>query len=409
MDIAARESAPSAPLAVSPADHMPPAAPVAVTTQAGKGMVLVVWRLSPEPDVAGYWVERATDLNGPYARLRPSLLPAPEPRFVDSAATGGQHYFYRVIAVDRSGNASDPSNAIQAVPADRAPPEPAESVSVAAAAHRLRVTWKPSATSALLGYFVYRSEAQGGAWSHPVRLVSRPIAEPAFVDSGYGGKGLTPGGRYRVSVTAVAPSFTESAPAVAEVLVPDDEPPSPPTGVIVRNAEGSYVTLEWSASSAPHVASYVLTRTAGDSAPLELGLYTARGPWNVRDADVRHGATYVYRLVAMDSAGNRSAPVVDTLRFVRFTPPPRPLVAAARLTAHGVEVTWQRVVDPELAGYRVYRAATPTGEYAAVTRAPVTTLAFTDPDGHAGDFYVVRAVDVSGNESAPSPWSGVRR
>ena len=407
--IAGLESAPSAPLSVTPADHTPPGLPVDVTTQPGKGMVLVVWRMSPEPDVAGYYVERSTSLKGPFTRLTSSLLRVSEPRYVDSAAVGGQQYFYRVIAVDRSGNASEPSNAIFAVPKDRGPPGPVDSVTVQVVAHRLRIAWKASPTAGVLGYFVYRTEERGRSASNPARLLSRPLPDTVFVDSGFGGKGLTPGGRYRISVTAVAPSFTESAPAVADVLVPDDEPPSPPTGVIVRDAEGSYATLAWSSSSALDVEAYVLTRTSGDSAPVTLGRYAARGPWLVRDTAVRHGATYVYRLIAVDSAGNRSAPVVDTLRFLRFTPPPRPLLAAARLTPQGVQVSWQRVMDPELAGYRVYRSASPTGVYAAITSETVRDLTLLDATGHATDFYVVRAVDTSGNESAPSPWVGVSR
>ena len=78
--------------------------------------------------------------------------------------------------------------------------------------------------------------------------------------------------------------------------------------------------------------------------------------------------------------------------------------AAATLLPNraGVRVRWERVVDRELAGYHVYRSKIPTGNFERRTSRPVTTLEFTDAGADGTWWYVVRAVDASGNESSAS-------
>ena len=90
-------------------------------------------------------------------------------------------------------------------------------------------------------------------------------------------------------------------------------------------------------------------------------------------------------------------------------PPPAPRRVVAMASSAGVEITWERVVAQELVGYHVYRSEIPTGVYQKLTATPVTTTAFTDATGRPGLFYIVKAIDRSGNESARSPIADVVR
>lgn len=76
----------------------------------------------------------------------------------------------------------------------------------------------------------------------------------------------------------------------------------------------------------------------------------------------------------------------------------------ARVAEGGVAVRWERVVDDELIGYRVYRSTIPTGVFTPVSEVipPTGALEFIDRDGSPAYYYQVRAVDRSGNESRPS-------
>ncbi len=66
---------------------------------------------SPEPDTAGYFVERATAKAGPFSRM--NAKPLVENTFVDKAVKLGSVYYYRVLAVDEAGNLGQPSPAVE--------------------------------------------------------------------------------------------------------------------------------------------------------------------------------------------------------------------------------------------------------------------------------------------------------
>lgn len=399
VDLVRREGPPSAVLSAIALDRTPPRMPLAVVAEPGDGVVQLSWQASPEADVTGYHVERSTGLDQPYARLTTTPLPADRPAYADRTAIGGTPYFYRVVSVDAGGNASRPSNAIAALPVDHTPPAPPSGIVVRSAQRKLEIRWRASPSTDVRGYYVYR----GDAVDRQVRLVEQPVIGTVFVDSGYAGAGLAPGGRYTLAVSAVDRSYNESEPVAAEILVPDDEPPAPPTGFWVRNVLGRYAEVGWSSSSALDVRSYVLSRSAPGGAVTAVGQVPAGRLWTIRDTTAVPGATYTYQLVAVDSAGNRSPAAVDTLAFADPTPPPAPRYASAVLTARGVELSWERVVDDALAGYHVYRALVPTGVFERLTPAPTLELRFLDPAGRAEHYYAVRAVDRSSNESAPSP------
>jgi hypothetical protein len=335
--------------------------------------------------------------------LNRALIPATQPAWTDTVPATRQ-YFYRVIAVDLAGNASEASNSYAIVPQDKTPPAVPTGVRVNVVARRVTVRWTASASPAVRGYFIYRGEDT----TRLVRLTKAPIVGTQFVDSGYGGNGLKPGDAYVVEISAVDSSFNESAKVRATLVVPDDEAPSTPSAFSVINVSGRYADVEWAASASLDVVAYVLTRSAGDSAPVAL-VRVPRDERRWRDTVLVHGRRYVYRLFAADSAGNRSVPAVDTLQFRDFTPPPAPRATIARVAPGGVVVTWERVVSRELTGYIVYRSTLPTGVFQRVGTASLDGLTLTDPTGRPGMYYVVRAVDRSGNESAASPPAEVLR
>lgn len=101
---------------ITPRDLLPPAAPqgllvVPIPAQSDSPAHLELsWAISPEPDIAGYYVYRSDSQGTRGARLNPDLLPAPS--FRDISVGPGKRYFYSVTAVDRSGNESAASEAV---------------------------------------------------------------------------------------------------------------------------------------------------------------------------------------------------------------------------------------------------------------------------------------------------------
>jgi hypothetical protein len=91
---------------ITPHDVFPPAAPRDLTAIWTAGTVEIVWTPSAEPDLAGYNVFRR-QAGG--AEIRVNKEPVRTPVFRDSSAQPGNSYFYRVTAVDLTGNESAPS------------------------------------------------------------------------------------------------------------------------------------------------------------------------------------------------------------------------------------------------------------------------------------------------------------
>jgi hypothetical protein len=113
------ESADSAPTIVTPRDVFSPAAPaglestVILATPQAPSYVELSWAISSEGDLAGYYVYRSDREDTPGDRLNEELLPSPT--FRDTSVVPGGRYFYRISAVDRAGNESPKSSAIQTV------------------------------------------------------------------------------------------------------------------------------------------------------------------------------------------------------------------------------------------------------------------------------------------------------
>jgi len=112
----ALESSDSPMAIVTPKDTFPPAAPQNVVAAvqpgatAGSVAVELSWSINVESDLAGYRVYRSQQDGDRGALLTPELLPSPAYR--DNSAQYGQRYWYTVTAVDRSGNESAPSQAV---------------------------------------------------------------------------------------------------------------------------------------------------------------------------------------------------------------------------------------------------------------------------------------------------------
>jgi hypothetical protein len=130
------------------------------------------------------------------------------------------------------------------------------------------------------------------------------------------------------------------------------------------------------------------------------------------DTSARRGdnVCYVVRgVVATTPVVIESAPSEEVCMAVQDLFPPAPPGGVAALARDGAaDVSWSPSAEPDLAGYRVYRA---TGGLPArrVAERPPGETSFTDPALPAGTHvYTVTAVDRDGNESAPGRPAEVR-
>jgi hypothetical protein len=107
------ESLDSNTVSVIPEDKFPPTPPTAITIAAAPNNLSIFFAVNPEKDIAGYRIYRSTDSNLPKANwqlLTRELLTSNT--FQDQTVESGKIYFYYLIAVDRTGNISAPSEVV---------------------------------------------------------------------------------------------------------------------------------------------------------------------------------------------------------------------------------------------------------------------------------------------------------
>ena len=95
----------------SPRDVTPPAAPRGLYSVTGDHQATLSWLANTESDLAGYIVLRAEAPGDNMQPLMRDLIK--ENRYTDRTVTAGVTYSYVVIAVDKAGNRSTPSNRVQ--------------------------------------------------------------------------------------------------------------------------------------------------------------------------------------------------------------------------------------------------------------------------------------------------------
>ena len=98
---------------ILPVDNFPPAAPSAVTVAAAPNNLSIFFAANLERDIAGYRIFRSTDKNLPlseWENLTPQLLTTNT--FTDQKVEAGKTYYYYLIAADKSGNVSRPSEIV---------------------------------------------------------------------------------------------------------------------------------------------------------------------------------------------------------------------------------------------------------------------------------------------------------
>lgn len=190
-------------------------------------------------------------------------------------------------------------------------------------------------------------------------------------------------------------------------------PPATPTG-LTAVAEDGRVSLKWADNSEADLRVYNVKRSTNEGGPHEQIASTPESAFI--DDSVDNGTTYYYEVSASDFSDNESSgsdEVSETpAAGLDLTSPPAPASLGASVGDGEVQLRWDAVTDryppgANLEGYNVKRSLTTSGPYdfvSQVNTGAVMPTEFTDTTvtNDTTYFYVVTAVDLAGNESAPS-------
>jgi fibronectin type 3 domain-containing protein len=425
-------------------DTTPPNAPTGLGATAGDTKVTLGWNANSESDLAGYNVYRATTSGGSYTKVNGSLVTSTS--YVDTSVANGTKYYYVVRAVDTSTNSSGNSNEASATPTagpDTTPPPVPSGLTATAGDGSASLGWGAVSASDLAGYNLYRSTTSGGPYSTKVN--SSLITGTSFSDSG-----LTNGTTYYYVVRSVDSSSNESGNSNQTSAAPTvggggggGSSTIEAESFTIPSTSGAHVYNDTSASGGKAVSfwsndtiSTTVSTVAGTSLVLRAyGDQCNGAPTAVIAMDgatvmtqSASGATWTnYSVPKSISAGSHTFSIsytndtktstcdrnlrVDSLTVATgtgggdTTPPSAPISLGATPGDSKVTLTWAANTESDLAGYNIYRSTTSGTGYSKLNGSSLLTSAsYTDTTAVNGTkyFYVVRAVDTSGNSSGNS-------
>jgi hypothetical protein len=270
--------------------------------------------------------------------------------------------------------------------------------------------WDPLLAGDVGGYTVERATSEAGPFQRIAIVMGR--FQTAFTDRGVdlGAKlgaretagDLGDGNTYYYRVRpfdARGHLGAQLAPPQAGTTAPR---PATPSGLRAYSQLPREVALSWEPASDPTVSGYVVWRSPSANGNF-LAIARPNGRFTTTAVDRNLGdlRVFYYRVSAQNSAGGSSDQTPAARAVTKPEPlPPLGVQIAERALGRNV-VAWQRNVESDLSGYRVFRRreGAPADELVAELSAETSSVADTAIGASERVSYVLLAFDRDGLES----------
>jgi hypothetical protein len=295
-----------------PQDTQPPSTPGNLVAQSGVSSALLTWTASSDNvGVHHYDVHRSTTAGFTPSAANRIAQPTTN-TYTDSPAAG--NYYYRVIAYDAAGNASQASNEANATVGDTQAPTAPTGLTATGGISTATLGWTASSDNVGVHHYdVHRSTTAGFLPSAANR-----IAQPTT--NAYNDTGLAAGTyfykviAYDAAGNASQPSNEASATITGDVTAPTVSVTAPTNGTTVSG------TTNVTASASDNVAvAGVQFKVDGTN----LGSEDTTAPYSVSwDTTTVTNAQHDLTAVARDAAGNSTTSTIVRVTVDNTAPPP---------------------------------------------------------------------------------------
>ncbi|UYM04017.1 choice-of-anchor D domain-containing protein [Solicola gregarius] len=365
-------------------DKKAPRTPRSLRAKAGDSSVALRWKGSNEIDLRGYLVYHGSK----------KLAEVKGTRFTDTKAENGKDYTYRVRSIDYRGNQSGRSNADTATPKDETAPAMPQGLAAVEGDGKVDLSWEEDSGSDVEKYLIYRDD---------IEIDTVTGGQTSYLDAD-----VVNGTTYRYEIVAVDEAGNPSERSAPKDATPEDRTaPQIPDGLTANEANDA-VVLDWNDNpdDTVHYDVYRADNANVDTtgtpiSPEDLAEST------FTDTDVEVDSMYYYRVVAVDGNGNRSEPSeIASITVGDQEAPLAPTELAATAGDGQVDLEWAASASDDVAGYRIYRATTPTVDIAPANLIDglgnVAEYSDQDVENDTTYYYAVVTVDQAGNASPSS-------
>jgi fibronectin type 3 domain-containing protein len=333
--------------------------------------IVVTWTLVT--GATSYNVYRDTSDTGTFSFSRTVSTDT----LVDSGLAAGTRYYYKITAKNIAGE-SGPSFIKNAI---TIPATPAGAGAAGISNSCIVIAW-PAVTGAA-SYKIYRNTVDTGAFQ-----LTGSATRDTFSDTS-----LSAATTYYYKISAVN-SSGESGPSASCSAI--TKKLRTPNNVSAAAVSSSGITIIWPAVAG--AASYTVYRSTIDTGTYSVIDSVATDTFS--DTSLIAGATYFYKIRAVDSSGESglSAP------FTVITIPGVPVgVSASAVSSSAIKITWPVVTGA--ASFKVYRSDIDTGTYSVIDSVAKDTFNDTGLVAGATYYYKVTGINVSGESKQSAPVS----
>ena len=352
-----------------------PAAPSVTAGNSSTGKPQLTWKA-----VSGavkYEVYRSTRQNSGYSLLGTTTSTS----YVNTGASTGTTYYYRVKAVNRNGMASGYSNIVSGKAKAAAPAAPSVTAGNSSTG-KPRLTW--NAVSGAVSYRIYRSESRGTGYS-----LLGTTSSTSYVNTG-----AAAGKTYYYRVKAVnrdgmASGYSNIVSGKAKAAAP--AAPS----VTAGNSSTGKPRLTWKAVSG--AVSYRIYRS--ESRGTGYSLLGTTSSTSYVNTGAAAGKTYYYRVKAVNRDGMASA--YSNIVSGKATLPAPVLNIGLSVSSGKPMLAWDAV--PGATSYRIYRSTSRGTGYSLLATTTSTSYVNTSAAKGTTYYYRVKACNAAGL----SPYSNI--
>jgi hypothetical protein len=289
---------------VQPVDSFPPVPPVRLAAKVDStGKVTLHWKPNTEPDMFGYRVYRANNLNEEFSQL--TIAPVQDTVYYDqiNINTLTHHIYYQLMAIDKRQNHSGFSAHLEVKRPDFIPPVRPVFKEVRSDPKGIYLSWSSSTSDDVARQELYRYATDSTKQILIARFTDVNIEN--FTDSTAIGDTV-----YHYRFTAIDQDNNKSVPAAIAAV----SGLKPNTDIILKITalrNKGVIELKWNAPLVPGIVKYIIYRGVGED---PISAYTAvKAPTTAfTEERVIVGTKYTFSIrvqFANGSMGNVSVPV----------------------------------------------------------------------------------------------------
>lgn len=333
----------------TPAPPGAPAAPTGLTaTSVSFFQVILSWDDPADDSITGYKILRrnsVTDQPGSFTAIQPDTGSAAT-AYIDDSARPGQHYVYRVKAINPQGESEESGYVNADTPG--VPLTPAGLTASSVSHDSVALSWDDPDDDSITGYQVLRRSRDGddygdgqGAPEFVAVVDDTGSSATAYTDTSVAART-----RYVYRIRAINPAGpgerstylnveTAAAPVVT-VRIVSAPVPAKPTGLAASTVSDSYVSFGWNDPKDNSITHYKVLRREGDSGKFTaVEKSTGSADTSYTDVTVSAGTAYEYRVVAVNGSGD--SPESDSLAVMTLAV----AAIAARQQQSETETIWE--------------------------------------------------------------------